>query len=94
LSAQAEQRLIIAALSQHRPSRIRAAIRRLGVLLMTLGTWLSRSARSSQPSLGWRVSRKPDRWRRAVAMLTSALGDRRVVGDRTCAAEMCNSCSR
>ncbi len=49
LSAQAEQHLMIAALAQNRPARIRAAGRRLGVVLVRLGTWLSRSATSSQP---------------------------------------------
>ena len=92
LSAQAEQRLMIAALAQDRPARIHAVGRRLGVVLVRLGMWLSRSATSSRPNLGWRVSQKPDRWSRAVTMLTSALGDRQEVGDRTCAAEMCNSC--
>ena len=47
LSAQAEQRLMIAALAQHRPARIRAAGRRLGVVLVRLGAWRSRSVTSS-----------------------------------------------
>jgi hypothetical protein len=68
LSAQAEQRFMIATLSQHRRARVRAAGRRVGVVLVRLGTWLARSATSSQPSLGWRESQKPDGWGRAVAM--------------------------
>jgi hypothetical protein len=72
LSAQAEQRLMIATLSQHRHARVRAAGRRLGVVLVRLGTWLARSAASCRSSLGWRVSRKPDGWGRAVAMSSSA----------------------
>jgi hypothetical protein len=92
LYQQAEQRRMMAALTQYRPARIDAAGRLLGLLLVRLGLWLSRSATSSRPNLGWRVSRKPDRWSRAVVMLTSALGDRQGVGDRTCAAETCNSC--
>jgi hypothetical protein len=74
LSAQAEQRLLIAGLSQHRPGSIRAAGRRLGVVLVRLRAWLSRSVTSSPPNLGWRVSRKPDGWGRAVAMPSSACG--------------------
>ena len=74
LSAQAEQRRIIAALAQDRPVRIRAALRRLGVVLVKLSTWLSRSA-SSWPILGWRASRKPDGWGKVVAMPSSACGD-------------------
>ena len=51
LSEQAEQRRMIAALPQHRQRRVRAAGRRLGVLLVTLGTWLARSAqRDEQPA--------------------------------------------
>src|SRR5689334_14821110 len=92
LYQQAEQRQMMAALTQYRPARIRAAGGLLGLLLVRLGTWLSRSATSSRPSLGWRVSQKPDGWSRAVAMLPSALGDRQEGGERTCAAEMCNSC--
>ena len=42
LSEQAEQRRMIAALRQHRQWRVRAAGRRLGVVLLTLGTWLAR----------------------------------------------------
>jgi hypothetical protein len=72
LSAQAEQRLMIAALAQNRPARILAAGRRLGVVLVRLGTWLARSATSSWPNLGWHVSRKPDGWGRVVAMPSSA----------------------
>ena len=72
LSEQAEQRRMIAALPQHRHASVRAAGRRLGVLLVTLGTWLARSATGSQSRLGWRVSWKPDGWGRAVAMPSSA----------------------
>ncbi len=89
LSAQAEQHLMIAALAQNRPARIRAAGRRLGVVLVRLGTWLSRSATSSQPNLGWRVSRKPDGWGRVVAMPSSACGNTGGVchagGNQSCA---------
>jgi hypothetical protein len=54
LSEQAEQRRMITALTQHRHTRVRAAGRRLGVLLVTLGTWLARSAqRDEQPTLAW-----------------------------------------
>jgi hypothetical protein len=93
LSAQAEQRLLIAALSQHRPAKIHAAGRWLGVALVRLGMWLSRSATSTRLNLGRRVSRKPDGWGRIIEMPSSALGDRQVVGDRTCPAEMCISCT-
>jgi hypothetical protein len=72
LSAQAEQRFMIAALAQDRPPRIRAAGKRLGVVLLRLGMWLSRSATNSWPNLGWRVSGKPDGWGRAVVMPSSA----------------------
>lgn len=51
LSEQAEQRRMIAALRQHRQGRVRAAGMRLGVVLLTLGTWLARSAqRDQQPA--------------------------------------------
>jgi len=51
LALQAEQRRMIAALTQHRQGRVRAAGRRLGVLLVRLGTWLARSAqRDEQPA--------------------------------------------
>ncbi len=51
LSEQAEQRRMIAALPQHRHVTVRAAGMRLGVLLVTLGTWLARSAqRDDQPA--------------------------------------------
>ena len=51
LSEQAEQRRMIAALPQHRNMTARAAGMRLGVLLMTLGTWLARCAqRDEQPA--------------------------------------------
>ena len=40
LYAQAEHSQMIATLTQHRQARVRAASRRLGVLLVTLGTWL------------------------------------------------------
>jgi hypothetical protein len=75
LSEQVEQRRMIAALTQDRPARVRAVGRRLGVLLVTLGTWLARGATSSRPNLGWRVSRKPDGWGRGVAMPSSACGN-------------------
>jgi hypothetical protein len=81
LSAQAEQHRMIAVLMQNRSARIRAAGRRLGVVLVRLGTWLSRNARSSRPNLGWRVSRKPDGWGRAVAMPSSACANTRGVCD-------------
>ena len=94
LYQQAVQRRMMAALTQYRPARIRAAGRRLNVILILLGTWLLRSATSSRRNLMWRVSQKLDGRGRAVAMLTSALGDRQEVGDRICAAETCISCSR
>jgi hypothetical protein len=75
LSAQAQQRRMIATLSQHRHARVRAAGRRVGGVLVRLGTWLARSTTSSRPSLGWRVFRKPDGWGRAVAMPSSACGN-------------------
>ena len=75
LSEQTEQRRMIAALSQHRHARVRAAGRRLGVLLVMLGTWLARSATSSGPRLRWRVSWKPDGWGRVVALPSSACGN-------------------
>jgi hypothetical protein len=54
LYKQAEHNRMITALTQHRHARVRAAVRRLGVLLMTLGTWLARSAqRDEQPTLAW-----------------------------------------
>jgi hypothetical protein len=53
LSEQVEQRRSIAALAQHRPARVRAAGRQLGLLLVRLGMWLSRSATSSRPNLEW-----------------------------------------
>jgi hypothetical protein len=89
LSAQAEQRLMIAALAQDRPAGIRAVGRRLCVVLVRLSTWLSRSATSSRPNLGWRVSRQPDGWGRVVAMPSSACGNTRGVcdaaGNQSCA---------
>jgi hypothetical protein len=72
LSAQAEQRRMVATLSQHRHARGGAAGKRLGGVMARLGTWLARSATSSRPNLGWRVSRKLDGWGRAVAMPASA----------------------
>jgi hypothetical protein len=89
LSAQAEQRLMIAALVQHQPTKVHAAGRRLGVVLVRLGTWLSRSATSSRSNLGWLVSRKPDRWGRVVAMPSSACGNTGGV----CEAGGCQSCA-
>jgi hypothetical protein len=74
LSEQAEQRRMIAALSQGRPARIRVSGWRLGVLLVRLRTWLSRSA-SSRPNVGWRVSRKPDGRGKIVALASSACGN-------------------
>ena len=89
LSAQAEQRLKIAAFGQNRPTRIGAAGRRLGVVLVRLGIWFSRSATSSRPNLGWHVSRKPDGCRRIVAMPSSACGNTGRVcdagGNQSCA---------
>jgi hypothetical protein len=50
LYEQAEHNRMINALTQHRHARVRAAGRRMGVLLVTLGTWLARSAqRDEQP---------------------------------------------
>ena len=89
LSMQAEQHLMIAVLRQDRSAKIGAAGRRVGIVLVRLGTWLSRSAWSSRPNLGWRVSRKPDEWRRAIAMTSSACGNSREVcdagGNQSCA---------
>jgi len=45
---QAEQSRMIAALPQHRHATLHAAGRRLGILLVTLGTWLARSARRDE----------------------------------------------
>jgi hypothetical protein len=89
LSAWAEQHRMIAALRQDRPEKIGAAGRRLGIVLVRLGTWLSRRAWSSRSYLGWRVSRKPDGWRRAITMPSSACGNTREVcnagGNQSCA---------
>jgi hypothetical protein len=99
LYEQAEQRRMIAALTKYRHARVRAAGRRLGVVLVRLGTWLAHSATSSRPSLGWRLSRKPAGWGRAVAMPSSACANTGGVCDAgsnqssACrAAEMCISC--
>src|SRR5436190_11576469 len=73
LSAQAEQRRMIAGLAQHRHARIRAGGRRLGVVLVNLSMWLSRSATSSRPTLD--MSREPHEWGKAVAILSSARGN-------------------
>jgi hypothetical protein len=75
LSAQAEQRRMIPTLPQHRHARVRAAGRRLAIVLVRLGTWLARSATSSWSSRGWRVPRKPAGWGRAVAIPSSACGN-------------------
>jgi hypothetical protein len=72
LSEQVEQRRMIAALTQDRPASIRAVGGQLGAVLVRLVMWLSRSATNSWPNLGWRLSRKPDGWGRAVAMPSSA----------------------
>ena len=99
LYEEAEQRRMIATLTKYRHARVRAAGRRLGVLLVTLGTWLAGNATSSQLSLGWRVVRKPAGWRRTVAMPSSASANTGGVCDAgsnqssACrAAEMCISC--
>jgi hypothetical protein len=99
LSKQVQQRRMIATLTQYRSARIRAALRRLGVLLVTLGTWLARGATSSWPKLGWRVVRKLDGWERAVALPSSACATTGRVCDAggnqssAChAAEMCIAC--
>jgi hypothetical protein len=99
LSAQVEQRRMIAAYTQDRPARIRAVGVRLSAVLVRLGTWLARGATSSRTSLGWRVVRKPDGWERVVALPSSAC----VTTGRVCdapsnqssachAAEMCIAC--
>ncbi len=50
LHEQARQRQMIATLPQHRHAMLRPVSMRLGVLLVTLGTWLARSAqRDGQP---------------------------------------------
>jgi hypothetical protein len=99
LSEQAQQRRMIATLTQYRPARIRAALRRLGAVLVTLGTWFARGATSSRPSLGWRVVRKPNGRERVVAMHSSACATTGRVCDApsnqssAChAAEMCIAC--
>ena len=81
LSAQAEQHRMIAVLRQDRSAKIGAAGRRVGTVLVRLGMWLSCSAWSSRPNLGWRVPRKPDGWRRAIAIPSSACGNIREVCD-------------
>jgi hypothetical protein len=54
LYEQAEHNRMITALTQNRHARVRAAGGRLGVLLVTLGTWLARSAqRAEQPTFAW-----------------------------------------
>jgi hypothetical protein len=67
LAEQAEQRRMIAALTQYRPARVRAALRRLGVLLERLGTWLAQPAvRRATGLVGvgtWLVSRIDREWR-------------------------------
>jgi len=51
LYEQAEHSRMIATLTQHQQGRVRAASRRLGVLLVRLGAWLARSAqRDEQPA--------------------------------------------
>jgi len=87
LSEQAEQRRAIAALMKYQPARVRVVSKRLGVLLVTLGTWLARRATSSRPNLD--VSRKTDGWGRAVAAPSSACGNTGGVcdtgGNQSCA---------
>ena len=89
LSEQAEHRRMIAILSQDQPARVRASSRRLGVLLVRLGTWLARSATSSRPNVGWRMSRKLDGQGGTVAMPSSASGNTGgacdVAGTQSCA---------
>jgi hypothetical protein len=89
LSAQAEQHRMIAVLRQDRSAKIGAAGRRLGIVLVRLGAWLSRSAWSSRPNRVWRVSLKPDGWRRSIAMPSSACANTREVcdagGNQSCA---------
>ncbi len=53
LYEQAEHNRMITALPQHRHARVRAASRRLGVVLVTLGTWLAqRAARGAAGLVG------------------------------------------
>jgi hypothetical protein len=89
LSEQVEQRQMIAALTQHRHARVRAAGRQVGVVLVRLGTWLSRSATSSRPNLRSCVSRKPDGCGRAIALSSLACGNTGGVcnagGNQSCA---------
>jgi hypothetical protein len=99
LYGQVEQRQRIAALTQHRHARGHVVGRRLGTLLVTVGTWLARSATSSRLSLRWRLSGKPAGWGRAVALPSSACGNTGGVCDpggnqsSAChAAELCISC--
>jgi hypothetical protein len=51
LVEEAEQHQMIAVLPQHRQARVRAAGRRLGVVLMTLRTWLAQRAARRAASL-------------------------------------------
>jgi hypothetical protein len=48
LDDQAEQSRLIAALTQHRHTTVRATGMRLGVVLVRLGTWLARSAQRDE----------------------------------------------
>jgi hypothetical protein len=52
LYKQVEQRRMIAGLTKYRHASVRAVGRRLGVLLVALGTWLARSAQlDEQPTM-------------------------------------------
>ena len=54
LYEQAEHNRMMAAHTQYRHAWVPAAVRRLGVLLVTLGTWLARSGqRDEQPTFAW-----------------------------------------
>ena len=54
LYEQAERDRMMTALTQQPHGRVRAAGRRLGVLLVTLGTWLARSAQhDEQPTFAF-----------------------------------------
>jgi hypothetical protein len=61
LSDQAEHSRMIAALTQHRPARSGAAGRRLGMLLMTVGTWLAGSEQREGREYGQGVCQSCER---------------------------------
>ena len=76
LYEQVEQRRMISALPKYRHARVRTVGRRLGVVLVRLGTWLACSTTSSRSSLRWHVARKLASWRRAAAMPSACANTR------------------